>query len=82
MKHRNIGVLITNAMNYAEHHRESEAIIMLDQEKAYDRIHHQYLRQIMQMIQLPNKWIVSIMNLFNFTKVHLSITGHISAPLC
>lgn len=52
---------------------------MLDQGKAYDRIHHQY-RRIMQTIQLPNKWIVSIMNLFGFTKVNLSITGHISAP--
>jgi hypothetical protein len=51
---------------------------MLDQEKAYDRIHHQYLR-IMQTIQLLNK-CVSIVNLFGFTKVHLSITGHICAP--
>lgn len=72
-------MLLTSAIYYAEAHQETGAIVMVDQEKAYDRIHRRYLRCIHQTLKLPVRLIDSIMDLFGSTNVHLNINGHVAA---
>jgi hypothetical protein len=60
-------------------HQQSTAIgLLLDQEKAYDRVHPTYLSTIMSRFGIPNKLIHCITNLFFSTQIQININGHIT----
>lgn len=55
--------------------------ILLDQEKAYDRIHPLYLKKVMERFNFPAQFNDTIQDLFFQTKIHLSINGWIASPI-
>lgn len=49
--------LIRLIMNYMEAKEENSLIVALDQEKAYDKISHDYLQRTLSMYDLPQEFI-------------------------
>ena len=84
MPHRFIGEngkILQTVMSLAEHTSHNGIGLLLDQEKAYDRIHPLYLGQVMTRFGIPSKVIHSISSLFFNTRIHININGHISEPI-
>ena len=54
--------------------------VLLDQEKAYDRVHPEYLVQVMQAIGIPYMLTQCIVKLFFSTSVYISINGFLAPP--
>jgi hypothetical protein len=54
---------------------------MLDQEKAYDRIHPEYLASIMKPFGIPSTIIQCIITLFLSTSIQVNINGHLERGL-
>jgi hypothetical protein len=50
--------------------------LLLDQEKAYDRVHPAYLSAIMTRFGIPGTMIVSITNLFFSTQIQINVNGN------
>ena len=61
-------------LNYAEVTEENGAIVALDQEKAYDKIRHDYLWKTLEAFHLPQPFIRTIQALYNnaYTKVAIN----------
>lgn len=54
--------------------------VMIDQEKAYDRVHPLYLSKVLQKFGFPTQLVETIDQLFYQTQVSLSINGWLSQP--
>jgi hypothetical protein len=67
-------------INYAEIASENRAIVALDQEKAYDRIRHDYLWQILKTFNLPNQFISTVESLYRSATTRVAINGMLSTP--
>jgi hypothetical protein len=69
-------------MAHARHTAPSSSAVgvLLDQEKAYDRIHPEYLSHVMLAFGYPFILMNSIVNLFFSTEVHVSINGFLAGP--
>jgi hypothetical protein len=52
--------------------------LLLDQEKAYDRVHPTYLSTIMTRFGIPATMITSITNLFFSTQIQINVNGNIT----
>ena len=52
-------------IQYAEATEENGAIIALDQEKAYDRIAHDYLWKTLKKFKIPDRFINAVKSLYN-----------------
>jgi ribonuclease HI/exonuclease III len=66
---------------YAETMDDSEwngLIVALDQEKAYDKIRHDYLWEILKTMNLPNRFINTIRELYKGAKTQVMINGFLS----
>jgi len=71
--------LTVNCMKMvAQQYRSTSIGLLLDQEKAYDRIHPCYLRQIMSAFNVPDTLIHSITSLFFSTLIQVNVNGHIT----
>jgi hypothetical protein len=55
--------------------------VLLDQEKAYDRIHPEYLAKVLMKFGFPEAFIKTITAMFFQTKVHIAINGYLAAPI-
>lgn len=55
--------------------------VLLDQEKAYNRVHPDYLRSVMLHMGFPSVLVDSLTALFFGTSIHLSINDWLSAPV-
>lgn len=64
---------------YAEY-MENGAIIALDQEKAYDKIDHQYLFDTLRTFHLPDLFIKTVESLYANAFTQVAINGVLSAP--
>lgn len=73
------GMILHNTRLIASEQSSESIALLLDQEKAYDRIHPDYLRAIMQRFNMPTNIIHSLLTLFFSTRIHININGHISA---
>jgi endonuclease/exonuclease/phosphatase family metal-dependent hydrolase len=59
----------------------SAVAVLLDQEKAYDRVHPIYLARVLAHFRFPNSIISSLNHLFFGTSISVSINGYLGAPL-
>lgn len=55
--------------------------VLLDQEKAYDRVRSDYLGQVMTRFGFPPPFIDSLLHLFFSTSTSISINGWLSSPV-
>ena len=67
-------------LNYAEIVGEDGAIVALDQEKAYDRIHHDYLWKVLETFNIPAPFIKTVKALYSHAHTHVAINGILSRP--
>ncbi|CEP17760.1 hypothetical protein [Parasitella parasitica] len=56
----------------------STIAIQLDQEKAFDRVHLEYLRSCMQAFNIPNSLTTAIINIFSSTCSRVNVNGFLS----
>jgi hypothetical protein len=56
--------LVESIINHAEHESEGGAVVALDQEKAYDKIRHDYLWRTMERANFPNHFTKTIRSLY------------------
>lgn len=71
-------VLMANARQV----RKSDPLVavLLDQEKAYDRVHPEYLRCVLLRFGFPPTLVDSLSHLFFGTQIHVSINGWLGSP--
>ncbi|KAG1038429.1 hypothetical protein G6F43_012688 [Rhizopus delemar] len=58
-----------------------QVAVLLDQEKAYDRVHPDYLRRVLLHFGFPEPLVSSLSLLFFETRISVSINGWLSAPV-
>ena len=67
-------------INYSEATEQNSLIAALDQEKAYDKIQHNYLLKISKIYNLPGCFIRAVESLYKDTETAVVINGIISDP--
>jgi hypothetical protein len=67
-------------ISYAEITEENGTIITLDQEKAYDCIHHDDLWKVLEAFHIPAPFIRTIKSLYNHAHTWVAINGVLSLP--
>ncbi len=67
-------------MYWAEENEENGAIVALDQEKAYDKIAHDYLWRVLATIGIPRTFIDLVKSLYRNAKTSVMINGILSKP--
>ena len=67
-------------INYAEQANDNGSLILLDQEKAYDKIRHDYLWRILEAFHLPRPFINSLKALYEHAYTRVAINGVLSSP--
>lgn len=72
--------LAKSIINYAEVMDIDRAIVALDQEKAYDKIRHEYLWETMNQFNLPPPFTNTIKALYSNAHTRVAINGEFSAP--
>ena len=72
--------LAQSIITYAETTEMNGAIIALDQEKAYDKIHHNYLWKTLETFNLPHPFIRMIKSLYQNATTRVAINGVLSTP--
>ncbi|CAO0798869.1 unnamed protein product [Mucor circinelloides] len=65
-----------NATNFVEY-----TGLMLDNAKAYDRVHPQYLSQVLLKFGFPAQFVDCILNLFFDNSIHVNINGFLTKPI-
>jgi hypothetical protein len=71
--------LIELMIHYAEACEEEGIIIALDQEKAYDKIAHDYLWKALQAFDFPEEFINTVRALYQDAETQVMINGHLSS---
>lgn len=66
-------------LSYAEANEENGVIVALDQEKAYDKISHDYLWKTLEKFNIPQKFIATIRTLYESAQSTVMINGVISS---
>jgi hypothetical protein len=72
--------LVKAIINYAKITEENGAIIALDQEKAYDRIHHNYLWKVLEAFHISAPFVRMIKSLYSHIYTRVAINGVLSQP--
>ena len=67
-------------LNYTDITKEDGAILALDQEKAYDKIRHDYLWKTMDAFNLPPPFINTVKALYTNAYTKVAINGVLSDP--
>jgi hypothetical protein len=67
-------------INFTEITEENGTIILLDQEKAYDKIRHDYLWHILETFHLPPPFIKTLKALYEHAHTCITINGVLSSP--
>lgn len=74
------GRLVHLAQLHAQTYNSNAIGLCLDQQKAYDRVHPEYMKQILIRFGIPNNILNIVSNLFFSSRVHININGHITDP--
>jgi len=72
------GMMLHNTKLIATQQSSESIALLLDQEKAYDRVHPEYLRAVMSQFNIPTNITHSLLTLLFSTQIHININGHIS----
>ena len=72
--------LAKSIINYAEVMEENGAIIALDQEKAYDKIRHDYLWKTLNAFNIPQTFTKTVKSLYQNAHTQVAINGVLSDP--
>lgn len=73
------GMILHNVRLLAAEQSSDSIALLLGQEKAYNRIHPEYFRAVMQRFNLPANLIHSLVTLLLSSQIHVNINGHISS---
>ncbi|KAG1076496.1 hypothetical protein G6F42_025496 [Rhizopus arrhizus] len=68
-------------MDFAKSTNSKALGLLLDQEKAYDRVHPDYLQQVLTHFGFPPSFVQSVLGLFFGTQLRLNINGFLSSPV-
>lgn len=72
--------LASTILNYADLTETDGAIIALDQEKAYDKIRHDYLWETLKEFKIPNLFTNTVKELYKHAHTRVAINGFLSTP--
>ena len=72
------GLLINMVMEHARRTQRDDIVVLLDQEKAYDRVHPSYLRRTLLHMNFPLSLVDCLMRLFFGNRVKINVNGHFS----
>ena len=72
--------LAKSIIDYAEITHENGAIVALDQEKAYDKIKHDYLWETMEKFEIPHTFTNTVKALYGNAHTRVAINGIFSEP--
>ena len=72
--------LARTIIKYTELTNDNGAIIALDQEKAYDKIRHDYLWATLEKFNLPHIFIKTVKALYQNAHTRVAINGTLSTP--
>ncbi|KAG1049071.1 hypothetical protein G6F43_008584 [Rhizopus delemar] len=75
------GLLVKLIIEHARLTSSAAIGLLLDQEKAYDRVHPTYLCQVLHRFGFPSSIVNSLSTLFFNTNLHLNINGFLSSPV-
>lgn len=67
-------------IKHCESQKQNGIILALDQEKAYDRIDHEYLWQTLKAYNFTEKTIKKLQNLYKGAKTSIRINGCVTEP--
>lgn len=67
-------------IDYGRILEQNGAIVALDQEKAYDKILHPYLWEVLKRFDIPNHFINTIKHLYQHASTSVLINGILSEP--
>lgn len=67
-------------IEWAEQTEQNGAIVALDQEKAYDRIAHDYLWKVMERFGIPDSFVSCLKNLYANARTSVMVNGVLSSP--
>ena len=65
---------------FAETSEKNGAVVALDQEKAYDKITHQYLWKTLEAFNMPQLFIKTVKELYKNAWTTVAINGELSSP--
>ena len=74
-------LVMQHARQNRKQNQESKAILLMDQEKAYDRVHASFMKKIFDQLQFPPSFTRLIDSLFFQAKTCIVVNGHISKPI-
>ncbi|EJD35547.1 hypothetical protein AURDEDRAFT_75188, partial [Auricularia subglabra TFB-10046 SS5] len=66
-------------LDLAEADDQDGAIVALDQEKAYDRVRHDYLLKILAAFGLPPRFVRAVANLYSSAHTSVMVNGMLSS---
>jgi ribonuclease HI len=72
--------LSKSLISFAESSESDGAIVALDQEKAYDKIRHDYLFEALRAYGFPNIFITTVQHLYSSAETEIAINGIHSQP--
>ncbi|EIE88878.1 hypothetical protein RO3G_13589 [Rhizopus delemar RA 99-880] len=72
------GALVNLAIEQASIINSDEIGFLCDQEKAYDRIHPDYLRAVLVQFGFPEQSVLAVTSLFYSTSMKVNINGHLN----
>jgi hypothetical protein len=72
--------LAKSIISYAEAMEVDGTIVALDQEKAYNKIHHKYLWHTLKEFNLPQPFISTVEALYHNAHTRVAINGELSSP--
>ncbi len=72
--------LICMIIDHADLSHQNGLIVALDQEKAYDKIHHDYLWKVLEAFQIPSPFIAIVKSLYEHAQTRVMVNGFLSSP--
>lgn len=72
--------LIHMIIDHANLTQQNGLIVALDQEKAYDKICHDYLWKVLEAFQIPTPFIATIKSLYEHAQTRVMVNGFLSSP--
>ena len=79
-KLRNHTQLAHMIMHWAEANEVNGAIVALDQEKAYDKVAHDYLWRVLECFGIPAEYIAVVQALYAKAETSVMVNGVLSSP--